>query len=331
MIKYRFALDSSGRISTAETLTGKETDDDFTCISCEKPMIARVNGRIQRPHFGHKVQGECNGETYLHRLAKLAFQETYLNCLDRGTPFIISIKTTKVCDKFKGMISCFSHLGEDEHEYDLTQYYTELKVEKRDNNFIPDVSLHSKSRSNELIYIEIAVSHSLSEIKMNSEKRIIEIPVQNEDDINVIRSARLTSSNAHFQGFSPKINSIPDSECLCAKKKVYAFYVFESGKAFLDYELLETIRIKIDRFAKKPKYFELIPNDYDNISEIFVEQVLLAKQRRAPIKNCYLCRYHGDIWYDFSTHGIFCKTYRRKCNSNDATECDRYRLQSSSA
>jgi hypothetical protein len=331
MIKYRFALDSSGRISPAETLTGKVTDDGFTCISCEKPMIARVNGRIQRPHFGHKVQGACNGETYLHRLAKLAFQETYLKCLDRRTPFIISIKTTKVCDKFKGKFSCFSHLGEDEHEYDLTQYYTDLKVEKRDNNFIPDVSLHSKSRSNELIYIEIAVSHSLSETKIASEKRIIEIPVQNEDDIDVIRSARLTSSTARFKGFSPKINSIPDSECLCAKKEVYVFYVFESGKAFLDYELLETIKIKIERLAKKIKYFKIIPDDYANRGEMFVEQVLLAKQCRVPIKNCYLCRYHGDIFYDFSIHGIFCKTYRRKCHSNDATECDRYRPQASGA
>jgi hypothetical protein len=124
------------------------------------------------------------------------------------------------------VISCFSELGDEEHEYDLTQFYSELKVEKRDNTFIPDVSLHNKSR-NDLIYIEIAVSHFLSEVKMASEKRIIEIPIRNEDDIEVIRNARLTSSNARFQGFVPKVNSIPDSECLCAKKKVYAFYVYE--------------------------------------------------------------------------------------------------------
>jgi muramidase (phage lysozyme) len=101
--------------------------------------------------------------------------------------------------------------------------------------------------------------------------------------------------------------------------------------------ILEIIKIKIDRLAKKLKYVNLIRDEHDhneigtfawNIGEIFVEQVLLAKQHRAPIKNCYLCCYRGDNWYDFSTHGTFCKTYRRKCNSNDATECDRYRLQS---
>lgn len=336
MIKYRYALDSKGRIVDAETLKGNVIDDGLTCLSCEKSMIARVNGNIQRPHFGHKVKCECNGETYLHRTAKLAFQETYLDCLDSGTPFIVSFKTPRVCDKFKGLISCFSQLGEDDHEYDLTQYYSELKLEKRDTTFIPDLSLHSKSRSNDLIYIEIAVSHFLSDVKMASAKRIIEIPVRSEEDIERIRSARLTSSNARFQGFLPRVNSIPDCECLCSKKKVYAFYVFDSGKAFLEEGLLETIQIKINKLAKKLKYVNLLRNDHchDEIGtfecsrgEIFVEQVLLAKHRRVPLKNCYLCRYHGDNWDQSSNHNIFCKTYRRSCNSNDATECDRYRLE----
>jgi hypothetical protein len=59
---------------------------------------------------------------------------------------------------------------------------------------------------------------------------------------------------------------------------------------------------------------------------IFVEQVKLAAKRNIAIRNCYICRYHGDNWDASNDHSIFCKTFKKSCNSNEAANCERYRV-----
>jgi hypothetical protein len=336
VVQYRYAFDSNGTVVTADFLAGTEITGTYSCISCDQPLIARVNGKIQRPHFGHKAQVECNGETYLHRLAKRVFQETYSHCLKTCTPFTITFTTPRICNKYKSLITRCCELGEDHHEYDLTQYYTDIHMETRDGEFIPDISLHSKTRPNDLIYLEIAVSHFLSEAKSASAKRIIEIPIRNEDDVDAIRAAKLTPENASFTGFFPKVNAVSDAECKCAREQVFAFYVFNSGKAYLDHGPLQQIQSKILNNKDKLKYVNLIPDQSDDKKfysfgrtrgYLFVEQVRLAHERSVLIKNCYLCRYHGDNWDASVEHSIFCKTLKKPCNSNEASQCDRYQLQ----
>lgn len=334
MVQYRYGMNSSGVIVTADSLAGTVIDDTFTCLGCEQPLIARVNGKVQRPHFGHKPRVECSGETYLHRLAKRVFQEVYETCLETGEPFTIAFSTPRICSKFQSLTGQYCDLGEDQHEYDLTQYYTDLRVETRDGQFIPDVSLHSQKRPDELIYIEIAVSHFLSEAKENSAKRIIEIPIRTEEDIEVIWAARLTPENASFRGFFPEVRAVPDAECQCTNARLFAFYVFESGKAYIDEGPLERLHSKVQNLGAKLAYVNIITHDrYGNAVDafdrsrgyLFRSQIELAYKREVPIKNCYLCRYHGNHWNASSDKSIFCKTYKKPCQSNQAAECDRYR------
>ncbi len=336
MVQYRYAFNSSNAVVTAESLAGTQITDTYSCIACAKPLVARVNGQVRRPHFGHKFQGECNGETYLHRLAKRVFEDTYRNCLSEGLPFTISLTSPRVCDKFKQLTGRICELGEETHEYDLTQYYSELRVETRDGQFIPDISLHSVERPDDIIYVEIAVSHFLSEKKASCGNRVIEIPVESEKDIDMIRNAKLTPDNASFIGFHPEAGVVPDAECKCSRERVFAFYVFSSGKAYLDQGQLQSLRSRIQRKAHSLCYFNII-QDSNKFSEsgfpemvrgdLFVEQVHLAHKRGVPIKSCYLCRYHGNNWSVLTDDSIFCKTYNKPCNSNEAAECDRYRLQ----
>lgn len=331
MVQYRYGMNSSGVVVTADSLAGTVIDDTFTCLGCEQPLIARVNGKVQRPHFGHKPRVECSGETYLHRLAKRVFQETYEKCLETGAPFTIAFSTPRICSKFKSLTGQYCELGEDQHEYDLTRYYTDLRVETRDGQFIPDVSLHSQTRPDELIYIEIAVSHFLSEAKENSAKRIIEIPIRTEDDVEVIHTAKLTPEIASFKGFFPEACVVPDAECRCAKERLFAFYVFKSGKAYLDEGPLERLRSKVQNLGAELAYVNVVSDCkavdvFDRMRGfLFTTQVELAYRREVPIKNCYLCRYHGKNWDASTNESIFCKTYRKSCKSNQAAECDRYR------
>ena len=334
MVQYRRALNSSGEVVTAESLAGTVISDSYSCISCDKTLVAKVNGSEHRPHFAHKAKIECCGETYLHRLTKRVFRETYTHCLETGVPFLISFNTPRVCDKNLSLLNRICVLGEETQEYDLTQYYTEIREETRDGEFVPDISLHSKTRPDDVIYIEVAVTHFLSEKKSMSARRIIEIPIRSEDGVNVLRSAKLTPEIASFKGFEPKVHAIPDAECRCANDMVFAFYVFDSGGAYLSHAPLKVVQSKIQ--GRRVKYVNLIPDrDHDfgvgtfdpDRGSLFIEQVKLAQQRGVPIKNCYLCQHGGDNWDASSEEKIFCKSVRVSCGSNEATRCGEYRVR----
>lgn len=268
MVQYRYACNSSNNIVSADSLTGTEITDRYSCIACSRPLVAVVNGPIRSPHFRHKVSVECNGETYLHRLAKQVFKETYENCRNKLEPFIISFDTPRYCSKFKRFTGTRCELGEDNHRYDLTQYYSEVRIEERDGPFVPDISLHSVDRPTDVVYVEIAVSHFLSEAKAISANRIIEITINSEEDVDIIRKAHLSSENASFLGFHPNISTIPDAECKCAHEHVFAFYVFTTGKAYLDDGQLRELKSKIQSKSKNLKYVNIIRDKNQSSFEI---------------------------------------------------------------
>ena len=322
---------------SAESLAGTQDRDTYHCVSCERELIARVNGKVQRPHFGHKKSVECNGETYLHRLGKKAFVETFRKCQDEDIPFTIRFDAPRVCNRFKQLTNRICDIGNDRHEYDLTQYYSTLKEEKRDGEFVPDVSLHSNERPDDIVYIEIAVTHYLSSKKANSGNRIIEIPIATEDDVERIRSGTIDDKHATFRGFYPDLQIVPDAECNCGKKKFFAFYVYNSGKSILENGSLRALQNKIHQLKDKLIWVNLIPeieddNDaryfMDRIpNKLFIKNLRMAQKLGVPVKNCFLCRYHGHNWNASKGHNIYCKTFKKACGSNEASTCDRYRLE----
>lgn len=341
MIQYRYALNSRDKLISADELRGEENAEALRCISCDQPMIARVNGKIHRPHFAHKTLAECNGETYLHQLGKRAFVETYRKCMQDGQPFTISMSMPRQCTRFTGLVTCFSKLEDCKQEYDLTSYYSEIGIECKDGDFVPDVILHSKKRPADKIYVEIAVTHFLSEAKEHSDNKIIEIPIRSEEDIDHIRSGRITSENALFKGFAPKPEIVPQDQCRCASQSANCFYVYTSGKAFLEQIPLAEIQRKLtklkgclayhtislfgDREQERGAGFREISIFESTRGQLFTDQVKLAAERGVPIKNCFLCRYHGSNWKGDSKESIFCKALRKPCSSNEASQCDLYR------
>lgn len=337
MLLYTRALDSAGEIVDAKSLVGVKERDNYTCLSCNSQMISRVNGKKQRPHFAHKATGECNGETYLHKLAKQTFVEAFRECQAANLPFTIQFSAPRVCNRFRRLIHRMCTVGEDRHEYDLTRYYTELRVEKRDGKFIPDISLHSEQRPDDVVYVEIAVSSFLSPEKADSGNRIIEIPVRDEDDIDRLRSKIISDQHATFLGFFPKINVVADAECRCASEDYNLFYILQSGKAYLDQGCLRSLESKIN--AMKPNlvwmnlFGQRAPEDEFGFytcqkrMSIFLRNVQQAKSEGVVFKNCYMCKYHNQQRKYASEHALYCWSHKRKCNSNDAIECDRYRLR----
>ena len=140
MARYQYAKDQLGQVVRAIDLVGKEQHSDFICLGCDNILIAKVNGKIKQPHFAHKIIQECNGETYLHRLGKQVFFDVYRKCLEENEPFYITFHVPKKCNKFRRSIRKNCDLGFIEKKFDLTEYFSIIEVEKREENFIPDLN-----------------------------------------------------------------------------------------------------------------------------------------------------------------------------------------------
>lgn len=169
-----------GQVVRAIDLIGKEQQSDFTCLGCDNILIAKVNGKIKQPHFAHKSIQECTGETYLHRLGKQVFFEVYQKCLEENEPFYITFHVSKKCNKFKRSIRKNCDLGFIEKKFDLTEYFSIIEVEKKEENFIPDLLLSRANFPEENIYIEIAVTHSLFLQNMPMMKQMVPPELQSE-------------------------------------------------------------------------------------------------------------------------------------------------------
>jgi hypothetical protein len=337
MVQYRYAYDAVTQVAVdAQDLIGKELSSEYRCLGCNNLLIAKVNGKIMRPHFSHKTKIECNNETYLHKLGKQVFVEAYTSCLSNDSSFIIELSCERKCRKFSPEFSLKCTLEPIVRKFDLTRYYTKIKEEARDGEFIPDVLISSASNKNEKIYIEIAVTHLMSEKKCNSGNKIIQIPLLSEDDVEKIKKCVLTEDDALFVGFSKVSTEITDDECVCYKTPCYGFYVYKGGKSRLEVASLISIKSYIAKnkdhliysnittIPDRSKGYDVFFRD-DSRGGVFIEQVHLANQRNIAVRNCYLCKYHGQNWDAENNFPIFCKPKRMKCNSNTAADCEMFR------
>jgi len=210
MIRNRFALDDNNQIIDIQNLTIYDRKN-YICLGC-KDILRPVLGAAREKHFRHKVGAECNGETYLHILGKRLFEHTYRSCLKNCQPFEICFKQYKVCTfcHLQGpcTIGNFNLI-----KYDLVLLFKEISIEELDSQFIPDITL--KNPAGEVVYIEIAVSHKCSDVKLQSGKRIIEIALKDEKDADLILLKLLSSEDKGitFHNFKNSIRGNFSSEC----------------------------------------------------------------------------------------------------------------------
>jgi hypothetical protein len=331
MPQYRFAYNSDQEVIDVLELPSdrEELSDQYICFGCDNPLIAKTRGEKREKHFAHKNRLSCNEETYLHRLAKMTFYRTYLDCLENNEKFLIDLTYTKVCRKYEQIVGHSCNRGSLSKTHDLTIFYDSINLETRDDSFIPDLLLYNSKNADQKLYIEIAVTHFLSDEKILSENRIIEIPIETEDDIAKILSKRLTESDVSFINFDRPSGSVTDAECTCAQKKYYYFIIYDSGKCIVDDTTIREIESKIRKVSSAAKYIKLrYFSDSDHIDRgwLFKDFVEEARKSGFPLKNCLLCRMAGPNFNTFSDDKIFCKKKRVGCNSNAAADCKNFWL-----
>ena len=332
MIKYKYAKDGNEKLIDIDSLNEENrVMSKFFCISCGNELIARL-GKIKVHHFAHKMVVSCSGETYLHLLGKQLFFENYTECLNTERPFTIEIYQKRTCNHFENELGLKCKQPKVTTKFDLTQFFDKISIETRESSFIPDIMLTSKN-GKEKVFVEIAVTHISTEEKLNSNYRIIEVDIENEDDFEPIKRKYLsvTGSNVKFKNF--KTNEINASLCNGQCKIDYNFFTIDTdGRCLLKQRNLRQIKnqlaIEKDGIVK----YEISKDNGRNYSDIFKKGVATFSQQNLKVKNCFVCRYHAENnswqYYENTTSvPIFCKFLKIKCNSNQAVSCGYFKLE----
>lgn len=312
-IQFKYALSEAGDVIDIVCLSESDRKD-YECAGCGK-IVRPVLGKTRKKHFRHKISAHCSEETYLHRMGKMLFERKYKECQQHGRPFYVEFFQPVVCTHCKHGPCNVESLK----RFDLTKAFTTLQNEQRDGNLIPDIFL--QTTNGEILYIEIYVKHAATEQKINSGKKIIEIKVECEEDLELIESGLISCQDHRVKlyNFNPKV--VEKAEPSLCQKEVAYFIVFPSGKC--------AIRVEpVYRFVKlleDKKYY--VKQILSRSGTVFIEEAEAAYNKGISVKNCFLCRYHAlakPYHRGNADVSIFCKFLKKTTASNCAAECKYY-------
>jgi hypothetical protein len=237
MPRYRYALDGSSRLIdvTALPSRGPERAGPFACVSCGQPLIAKTAARLREKHFAHKAaQPGCNFETYLHKLAKEAFKEAFERCRRSGQPFEVELPRPVRCASPTAPAAPAQGVCPKEYTVrrwdDLTRLYDTARLEYPDGRFVPDLLLTDSSGHSPKLYVEIHVTHAVSQEKIASGIGILEIRVATEEDVLPIREARLASDVARAYNLAPEPVADAAHACRCDRIIVVSPEILRSAR-----------------------------------------------------------------------------------------------------
>lgn len=201
--KYAYAYDEERKLVHISALTKDSRDGHiYKCLSCGSVMIPRL-GDINIHHFAHKVDVECNNETYLHILSKEILRKRFYS----SDSFEISLYQTAKCDLYercpiqKADEECIREVLE---PYDLKKYYCNCLLEDWDpiTKKRPDLKLVSNNPQREPIWIEIYVTNPCSDDKIQKNRRIIEIKIETEEQAKSLMTAKIKETPHNYNEVS---------------------------------------------------------------------------------------------------------------------------------
>jgi len=268
MIQYRYAKTKNGEQVDIETLFEKK--EKYYCIGCEREMIAHFWGEKWH-HFQHKAKCTCSSETYLHKLAKMIFLDTFKECRDTKEPFYIEFSQNLQCNYYEDIFNIQCSYSIDK-KINLLDFFTEVLREEREGEFIPDIILYNK-KTKQKLFIEIQVTHGSSYKKIISEYRIIEIVINEENDINCIRKKYICEKPGKimFYNFKRTLPGYCNGDCKCV---YYFFCLSDYGKVSTEEKNLKQIEETINKEKRKIVKYYIAKKNYREMFNIYKKFVI---------------------------------------------------------
>lgn len=341
-IKYSYCVDEKGELVHINSLTDATRHArKLYCLQCGQEMVANL-GQYKAKHFSHKADTACDGESYLHKLAKRRIKEKF----DSSEHFpILFYRDVPCCEASHCLCydSQYCALGKQDIRSDLKIWkdkplYDTCEPEVSVGEFRPDLLLTCSTKPDrQPVFIEIYKTHESNETKRNSCYRIIETKqVESEDDIeDIIKRGFVEGDNFTTYNFNPQLpifrkDNVP----------IDRFVLFKTGSVIvhraLDYVVYcKDINKRIDsrsvvELNMRDRGIDIwgIEEETNRLNSYQAGLVYLAK-KGMNIKNCILCKYykfnesydkHFCILYKVNGIGIPCP------KQNVAKKCPRFEL-----
>jgi hypothetical protein len=198
MQTYRFASDLNGSVTDVKSLDTSGRRSGFQCISCGDAMVARL-GAIRDRCFAHASLGTCSPETYLHVLGKYLFSKAFRECIRHGWPYWVGRRGEVCSDVYIGEYYVGrTPVSTVTERVNLCRFYDAVETERGVGGFVADLLLQDTGGKKKPIFVEMKVSHGLTEAKRRSGQQIIEITIASERDLSSIEDADVPADLAEW-------------------------------------------------------------------------------------------------------------------------------------
>ena len=295
----------------------------FYCPHCHNEMYATF-GEVQTPHFRHNGD-KCQYSKYLHDLAEYTFLEEYEKCLDNKLPFYLELRIPHPCNKacvLKQHLDCKDHYIQ--KTIDLTKVFTQVSLEKRvviDGRYRrPDVLLESSDGKQ--LWVEIWVSHETEEDKHN-DGRILEIKVDSEKDLKIIRQHKIVQSDGEdravrFFGIDANwadelfmdADDLPIGSYPCEQ-----YFCFEAGSAGTKSGIIDHFKTSISPDLTYRIILRLNWNGrHDSACEQVVKRTTLDELHSVCLQRFYLDSDNEVLFLDESYNSLIVSEWRAERN-----------------
>ena len=318
-IKYSYCLDKETRklIYIGDLTQETRYNHSYECLECGKEMEANM-GPIKRRYFSHKSGCTCDGESYLHKLAKKRILKKFIE----SESFPILFRREVPCSEYENCMykdSYFCKSHEQSILYDLKKWndaplYDYCQEEVWCDGFRPDLLLKSKAKPKlPPIFIEIFKTHESTDDKINSNNRIIEtVKLKSEADIDsIIENGFVENVNCKIFGFAPKmekkrINGMSITRVIVYEDGISRFFSHGEVKC----------EMKDNKIDQKSVYEFNVLNTSRLIEELTPQKMLLpqqiglalAERKGLKIRNCMLC---NSYRYNEFRNRYMCINYKK--------------------
>ena len=329
MIKYHYAKTSSGEvIPISEAVTGTP----YYCVGCGQEMLAR-KGNVREHHFSHRHVIDCDGETYIHQIAKLYIKKLF----DTQEHLDITFQqTTECCQKetctfWKANPDEYGCSTKETVTKNLKKWYDTCEVEADYKGFVADILLRNRKRPEvKPCFIEIAVTHFCKPDKIKSGIPIIEVFIPKiSDDFESLKT--LVETEKDFSGRKSR-KSIQIS--FYNKKQILSetpmdlydipvFFLNRNGKG-----QVEVVPKCCSSYGKQHLEgdftYEIHFSDsylVDDKPAAYRAGVAIANLEHGPLANCLVCKHY---WYSYMRGSHNCNKFLYAGLLSEASSCREY-------
>ncbi|MBR6492195.1 MAG: hypothetical protein IKT02_07715 [Bacteroidales bacterium] len=340
-IKYSYCLNENNELVHISSVSVENRHSHtYHCLECGQPLIAKI-GKIKVPHFAHAAGTACDGESYLHKLAKRRIFDKFMSSDSFPITFVRDVPCQDsdhclYCERdycFERDVSIPSNL----RTWKGNVVYDTCREEVSIGDFRPDLLLTCSTKPDrEPAFIEVYKTHeSTQEKRMSGYKMIETKKIEDEADIDaIIENGFVEGKNCQLFNFHPKLPDI--------KKKdmpIDRFILFRNGAAIIhravDYVVMcDKLNKRVDPNSVRELNMRGGIDIWGSLAankqlDSYQTGLVYLLKKGLVIKNCILCKFYR--FNDFHNSYI-CILYKSlgaqspKPRQSMANTCPRYEL-----